>query len=61
MKQKKGLDGLANIDTFEIAGHGTGQLNIEIAAATELNSEAPDDWRVAVTRNFNREKLDRKE
>ena len=33
------------------------QINIEIAAATELSSEAPDDWIVAVARNFNREKL----
>ena len=48
---------LADIDTFDIAERGTGQINIEIAAATELSSEAPDDWIVAVARNFNREKL----
>ena len=46
---------LADIDTFEIAVRGTGQVNIEIAAATELSSEAPDDWIVAVAKNFNRE------
>lgn len=48
---------LADISTFDIAERGTGQINIEIAAATELSSEAPDDWIVAVARNFNREKL----
>lgn len=48
---------LADINTFDIAERGTGQINIEIAAATELSSEAPDDWIVAVARNFNREKL----
>lgn len=48
---------LADIDTFDIAERGTGQINIEIAAATELSSEAPDDWIVAVARNFNREKF----
>lgn len=47
---------LADISTFDIAERGTGQINIEIAAATELSSEAPDDWIVAVARNFNREK-----
>lgn len=48
---------LADIDTFGIAVRGTGQVDIEIAAATELSSEAPDDWIVAVAKNFNREKL----
>lgn len=47
---------LADIDTFRIAERGSGQIVIEIAAATELSSEAPDDWIVAVARNFNREK-----
>ena len=46
---------LASIDTFRIAEQGRGQVNIEIAAATELSSESPDDWLVAVARNFNRE------
>lgn len=49
---------LADIDTFGIAVQGTGQINIEVAAATELSSEAPDDWIVAVAKNFNREKKD---
>lgn len=47
---------LADIETFGIAERGSGQVVIEIAAATELSSEAPDDWIVAVARNFNREK-----
>ncbi len=49
---------LADIDTFGIAVKGAGQIDIEIAAATELSSEAPDDWLVAVAKNFNREKLE---
>ncbi len=48
---------LADIDTFGIPVQGTAPLDIEIAAATELSMEAPDDWLVAVARNFNREKL----
>lgn len=49
---------LADIDTFKIAEQGHGQIDIEIAAATELSSEAPDDWLVAVARNFNRKNFD---
>ena len=49
---------LADISTFRIAEQGHGQVNIEIAAATELSSDAPDDWLVAVARNFNREKFE---
>lgn len=46
---------LADISTFDIVVDGKGAINIEIAAATELTSEAPDDWLIAVARNFNRE------
>ena len=46
---------LASIDTFKLPVEGNGQVNIEIAAATELSSESPDDWIIAVARNFNRE------
>lgn len=49
---------LADISTFHIAEQGHGQVDIEIAAATELSSDAPDDWLVAVARNFNREKFE---
>lgn len=48
---------LADIDTFRIAEQGRGQVNVEIAAATELSADAPDDWLVAVARNFNREQF----
>ncbi|MBD5584696.1 MAG: solute-binding protein [Clostridia bacterium] len=47
---------LADIDTFDTPVDGNGQITIEIATATEFSSEAPDDWLVAVARNFNREK-----
>lgn len=46
---------LADIDTFDITVAGNGSINIEIAAATELSSEAPDDWINTVAKNFNRE------
>ena len=46
-------DILADIDTFPITTAGDGEVNIEIAAATELSSEAPDDWINVVARNFN--------
>lgn len=46
-------DALADIDTFPITTAGQGEVNIEIAAATELSSEAPDDWLNVVARNFN--------
>ena len=46
---------LANIDTFDITVKGSGSINIEVAAATELSSEAPDDWINVVAKNFNNE------
>ncbi len=46
-------DVLADIDTFPVTTAGDGEVNIEIAAATELSSEAPDDWINVVARNFN--------
>lgn len=48
---------LADIDTFKIAEQGKGRVDIEIAAATELSSEAPDDWLVVMARKFNNEKM----
>lgn len=47
---------LADIDTFDIVVKGEGQINVEIAAATELTFESPDDWIIAVAKNFNRER-----
>lgn len=46
---------LADISTFPITEQGYGQINIEVAAATEFSAEAPDDWMNVVARNFNRE------
>ena len=45
---------LADIDTFEVTVKGDGDINIEIAAATELSSGAPDDWINVVAKNFNK-------
>ena len=47
-------DALADIDTFEITVEGDGEINIEIAAATEISStDSPDDWLNVVAENFN--------
>lgn len=48
-------DALADIDTFDITVEGDGEINIEIAAATELSSDSPDDWLNVVAENFNEE------
>lgn len=45
---------LADIDTFPLTVIGNGNINIEIAAATELSEEAPDDLVNILARNFNR-------
>ena len=45
---------LADISTFPIVVSGNAQINIEIAAATEMSKEkAPDDWLTVVAKNFN--------
>lgn len=46
-------DSLADISTFPLTVTGSGEINIEIAADTELSSEAPDDWMVVLARQFN--------
>lgn len=46
---------LADISTFPITVQGSGQINIEIAAATEFSAAAPDDWMNVVAERFNRE------
>lgn len=48
-------DALADISTFPITVQGNGQINIEIAADTEMSSEAPDDWMNILARQFNKE------
>ena len=45
---------LADINTFPIMVTGNGEINIEIAAATEFSATAPDDWLNIVAEEFNR-------
>ncbi len=46
---------LADIDTFPITVQGHGDINLEIAAATELSAEAPDDLINVIAKDFNRQ------
>lgn len=46
-------EALADISTFPITVEGRGEINLEIAAATELSAEAPDDWINIIAREFN--------
>jgi Ca-activated chloride channel family protein len=46
---------LADIDTFPVVVEGKGQIDIEVAAATEMSASAPDDWMNVVAERFNRE------
>ena len=48
-------DALADIDVFPLVVKGNGEINIEIAADTELSSEAPDDWMIVIANKFNKE------
>ena len=48
---------LADIDTFPITVKGSGDIDIEIAGATEMTANAPDDWLNVVAERFNREGL----
>ncbi|MBQ4429802.1 MAG: VWA domain-containing protein, partial [Clostridia bacterium] len=49
-------DALSDISVFPLTTKGTGQIDIEIAADTELSDEnAPDDWGNVVAAKFNRE------
>ena len=48
-------EALADISTFPITVQGNGEINLEIAAATELSAEAPDDWINIIAKEFNRE------
>ena len=48
-------DTLSDISVFPVTVQGNGQINIEIAAATEISNEsAPDDWLNVVAEKFNR-------
>lgn len=46
-------EALADISTFPVTVAGSGEINLEIAAATELSAEAPDDWINIIAREFN--------
>lgn len=48
---------LADISTFDVPVVGNGDIDIEIAAATELSSDAPDDLINVLARNFNRQRI----
>ena len=48
-------DALADIDTFPITVKGNGDIDIEVAAATEMSADSPDDWMNVVAKNFNNE------
>ena len=48
-------DALADISTFPLTVQGSGAINIEIAADTEMSSDAPDDWMNVLARQFNKE------
>lgn len=50
-------DSLSPLDTFPIMVDGIGDVNVEIAAATEMSADAPDDWLNVVAKNFNKEKF----
>ena len=45
---------LADISTFPLTVEGRGDIDIEIAAATEMSSAAPDDWMNLVAESFNK-------
>ena len=48
-------DALADISVFPVTVQGSGAINIEIAADTELSSDAPDDWMNVLAKKFNQE------
>lgn len=51
----KEADALSDISVFPLTVKGNGEINIEIAADTELSSDAPDDWMNVLARKFNNE------
>ena len=44
---------LADIKTFPITVQGSGDINLEIAAPSELSGDTPDDWINVVAKRFN--------
>ena len=57
MENSSVASSLADIDTFAIKVNGTGSIDIEIAAATEFSSDAPDDWINIIAQRFNKEQF----
>ena len=55
MSETSRADALDDISTFPITVAGNGQIDIEVAAATEMSAAAPDDWMNVVAKNFNKE------
>ena len=55
MPETTEADALDDISTFPITVKGTGDIDIEVAAATEMSADAPDDWMNVVAKNFNKE------
>ena len=49
---------LADISTFPLTVQGNGAINIEIAAATELSADAPDDLINVLAKKFNNSKVE---
>lgn len=50
-------DALSDISTYNIVVQGKGDINIEIAGATEMTSdESPDNWLTLVAEKFNKQK-----
>lgn len=52
------IKALASIDTFPLTVKGNGEINIEIAAATELTAEAPDDLLNVLAKKFNSQNVE---
>jgi len=58
MEEGSVASSLADIETFDITTQGTGQIDIEIAAATEMSATSePDNWLNEVAKRFNKERL----
>ncbi|MBQ9064856.1 MAG: VWA domain-containing protein [Blautia sp.] len=55
MSETSKADALDDISTFPVTVRGNGDIDIEVAAATEMSADAPDDWMNAVAKDFNRE------
>ena len=45
---------LADISTFPIVVSGNGDIDIEVAAATEISADSPDNWLIQVAKKFNK-------